>query len=216
MTLKEHILQQFAAVIEDVMTVISRGDMPFAEIDSRDCLRVAIRSRNILRRVCGENSYHFEEFERVYGWLDQRPKVALPRVLGILEAAYRDFNADLLYDLRDLVRAELAGDIIEQAQALLRENYLAAAAVLSGAILEDSLRKLAQKRGVPLPDRAGIEKLNTELAKASLYDSYVQKRITALADIRNRAAHGRFDGVSRDDVEDMVNWIRRFVSDHLS
>jgi hypothetical protein len=48
-----------------------------------------------------------------------------------------------------------------------------------------------------------------------VYSKLVQKRITALADIRNNADHGHFDKFSSDDVEDMVKWLRRFTADYL-
>jgi erythromycin esterase-like protein len=52
-------------------------------------------------------------------------------------------------------------------------------------------------------------------ANADVYDTLVQKRITALADIRNKADHAKFDKFTREDVEDMVKWLRRFAADYL-
>ena len=60
-----------------------------------------------------------------------------------------------------------------------------------------------------------LDRLNADLAKAGSYDKLVQKRITALADIRNNADHGHFDKFSTIDVEDMVKWVRNFSADHL-
>ncbi len=36
-----------------------------------------------------------------------------------------------------------------------------------------------------------------------------------LADIRNNADHGHFDKFKREDVEDMVKWVKRFGADYL-
>lgn len=57
--------------------------------------------------------------------------------------------------------------------------------------------------------------MNADLAKANVYDKLVQKRITGLADIRNNADHGHFDKFKREDVEDMVKWVKRFGADYL-
>jgi hypothetical protein len=54
-----------------------------------------------------------------------------------------------------------------------------AAAVIAGTVLETALRQLC------------LDRMNADLAKAGVYNSLMQKRITALAAIRNRAAHGK-------------------------
>ena len=84
-----------------------------------------------------------------------------------------------------------------------------------GAVLEDTLRKLCANNGISVPEKTKIDRLNAELAKAGVYNKLVQKRITALADIRNNADHGHFDEFTEDDVEDMVKWVRKFTADHL-
>ena len=53
------------------------------------------------------------------------------------------------------------------------------------------------------------------MAKANVYDKLVQKRITALADIRSNADHGHFDKFRSEDTEDMVKWVKRFGADYL-
>jgi hypothetical protein len=49
-----------------------------------------------------------------------------------------------------------------------------------------------------------LDKMNADLAKAGAYNKLVQKQITALADIRNDAAHGHYDQFSKDDVSSMI------------
>jgi hypothetical protein len=135
---------------------------------------------------------------------------------GVLEAASRDFEAGLLFDLRSLIAAELLGDFITQAETLLGAGYHHPAASLAGAVLEDTLRKLCEKHGVTIPDSPKIDRLNADLAKANVYDKLIQKRIIAIADIRNNADHGHFDRFKKEDVEDMVKWIRNFAADYLN
>jgi hypothetical protein len=57
--------------------------------------------------------------------------------------------------------------------------------------------------------------MNADLAKAGAYNSLVQKRITTLADLRNKAAHGRFSEFSDKDVEQMILQVRSFMEDHF-
>src|SRR5262249_6131278 len=114
-----------------------------------------------------------------------------------------------------LVEAEVFDDFLEQANALLTAGYIGPAAVVAGCILEDSLRKLAESKGVALAARPKLDLMNADLAKAGVYSKLIQKRITAIADIRNNAAHGKWDQFTKDDVNDALLWIRGFVTDHF-
>jgi hypothetical protein len=53
------------------------------------------------------------------------------------------------------------------------------------------------------------------LAKAGQYNLLVQKRITALADIRNSAAHGKHDQFGESGIADMIRYIESFLADRL-
>lgn len=181
-----------------------------------DYRRFRTEAMNLVRRVCGEKSDHYEELRRLAeGERTSGNSYYFKDCLGVLQAAQRDYNGGYLFDLRALVAAELLGDFIDQAEILVAEGYHVPAASLSGAVLEDTLRKLCANNGIPIPEKTKIDRLNADLAKAGVYNKLVQKRITALADIRNNADHGYFDKFTKDDVEDMVKWVRRFAADHL-
>ena len=135
--------------------------------------------------------------------------------VGILEAAFKDFSDGMLAEIRSIVRADLIDDLLSQAEILLENGYHIPATSLSGAVLEDTLRKLCDSNGIKYPEKTNINFLNTELMKADVYDRLIYKEIIAKADLRNNADHGHFDKVREEDVSDMIKWIRRFVSDYL-
>ncbi|HAS23818.1 MAG TPA: DUF4145 domain-containing protein, partial [Idiomarina loihiensis] len=58
--------------------------------------------------------------------------------------------------------------------------------------------------------------MNAGLAKIGIYTRLQQKRITAIADIRNSAAHGKWTEFTEADVVDMIKDVQRFLSDYLS
>ncbi|HXM34545.1 MAG TPA: hypothetical protein VN920_05125 [Pyrinomonadaceae bacterium] len=58
--------------------------------------------------------------------------------------------------------------------------------------------------------------MNAALAKKGIYNVLTQKKITALADIRNSAAHGKWDGFESSDVDDMLRWTNDFMQKHFS
>lgn len=112
---------------------------------------------------------------------------------------------------------DVIGDLTSQARALLEAGYHPAAAVVAGCILEDALRTLCDKHksSVVLPDRPTLDFMNGQLAASGVYTKLVQKRIAALADVRNSAAHGQWDKLIVADVEDMLQYVERFVADYL-
>ena len=73
---------------------------------------------------------------------------------------------------------------------MLDSGYYQPAAVIIGSVLEDGLRKLCARQEIELSPRPKLDTMNAALAKSGAYNKLTQKRVTALADIRNRAAHG--------------------------
>jgi hypothetical protein len=170
--------------------------------------------QNILARVFGEKSEHYRNFSMQSGTqgLSYSPT---RRALGVLKAALEDYEQGYLFNLRELVEAEVFSDLLDQARALLAAGYFMPAAVLVGAVLEDALRRLALRADIELPEIPKLDRVNAQLAKAGLYSKLAQKRITAIADIRNSAAHGDWTAFSADDVNEMHAWVSRFLEEHL-
>ena len=140
-------------------------------------------------------------------------------VVGILKAVEHDIKSGLLSDFRSLIQAEIFADILEMAEHLHREGYKDAAAVLLGAVLEDSLRKVADANGVNILNSKGksftIDPLNAALAKKGVYNALIQKQITSWANLRNDAAHGQFGKYDAAQVQQMLLFVQKFCADHL-
>jgi len=170
---------------------------------------------NLIRRTCGSDSDHYREIKALSEGPSATNDFYGMHCQGIVEAARRDIERGLLFDMRALVAAEVLGDFLDQASALLDSGYHIAAVSVAGAVLEDSLRRLMERHQLPVPAKTKIDALNAALAKAGVYNVLVQKQITVLADLRNKADHGRFDEVTRDDAADLVTWIARFDADYL-
>jgi hypothetical protein len=212
--------QQFARLIEEGRQILHKAGWNGNEYRRRpasdDYFRFRTEALNLIRRSCGESADHYKELRRLAeAGESSTNSFYFIHCLGVLEAAQRAFEGGLLFDMRALISAEVLGDFLEQAEALLSANYHVPAASLVGAILEDTLRKVCLKHEIPLPESTKIDRLNSELARTGVYDKLVQKRITALADIRNNADHGHFDKFTKADVEDMLKWVRNFAADFM-
>jgi hypothetical protein len=137
----------------------------------------------------------------------------------ILVAAKAEMEGGWSTYVRGLVTAEVFADFIDMAAYLLSEGYKDAAAVMIGSVLEEHLRQLCRKAGIPTEvERDGSHKvkkadlLNSELAAKSVYSKLDQKSLTALLDLRNKAAHGEYSEYSPEQVSLMYHSVVDFMA----
>lgn len=170
-----------------------------------------VKTKNLLRLSCGENSVHYKDYveaEKPISY-DSDPD-ALMRLIPILKAACDDLKNGFLVSFKQIVQAEVFDSELEQAKSLLDNNYKNAAAVIAGAVLETAIKELCNNNQIDI-EKKKLTRLNDDLAKAGVYNVLQQKQITALADIRNNAAHGNYENFSSEDVQRMIQDIERFL-----
>lgn len=182
-------------------------------VDSQDANQWYASAKSILSKAFGSSSEHYQLFDSCFN----KGVTFSPLIIGIgiLKAAKEDYELGYVQDIRNLVIAELFSDLLEQASELLEAGYYGPAAVLAGAVFEDNLRKLCSIHSVELSDKPKLDYMNAQLAKVNVYNKLTQKRITAIADIRNSAAHGKWSEFTVEDVVDMIKWITNFTETHL-
>ncbi|WP_151745044.1 HEPN domain-containing protein [Acinetobacter calcoaceticus] len=173
-----------------------------------------IKAQNILLLACGDNSIHFAAFKRQLSGSSDTPK-RLRQLIPILNAAYDDLKNGFLITFKQIVQAEVFDSELEQAKSLLESGYKNAAAVIAGVVLETAIKELCLNNGIDI-ERKRLTQLSDDLAKSGVYNKLQQKQITALADIRNNAAHGNYDEFTKEDVERMISDIERFLLNYAS
>ena len=186
---------------------------------------IAARSGQVIRRLYGVGSQYDQNLQRVLNTKNFTVMYAryyghVAELAGILKGVQHDLAAGMLFDLRLHLQAEVFADFLEMAEHLLEKDYKDAAAVLLGAVLEDSLRKLSDSNGISTTKGDGkpltIDPLNVALAKAGIYGPLVQKQITTWANLRNDAAHGKFKEYDKEQVGQMLLFVQKFCSDYLT
>lgn len=138
---------------------------------------------------------------------------------GIIKAIKTEIDNGWLFSIKGLISAEIFSDFLEMSEYLLEGNYKDPSAVMIGSVLEEHLRQLCLKNGVPVadPDQNGklipkkAESLNTELTKANVYNLLDQKSVTAWLDLRNKAAHGKYEDYTKEQVEIMLRAVTEFI-----
>ena len=146
--------------------------------------------------------------------------------VGIFRAAYEDFKNGMLNDLQTEIEGGVAVDYLQQAESLMEDGgevdcgYIPAA-VLTGSVLEKTLRTLCQKHNPPIdinndngkPKKA--QRLLEDLRKVSLFTPVEAKQIEAWITLRNSAAHGRDSEFNKSDVASMIRGVTDFLAKYM-
>lgn len=175
-----------------------------------------VRFKSLAVDLTGENSQYFKRIiksEDVCYLVSN--KDVFSELFSVFEALKKDFKGGFLNSLENIVKSELFESELEQAEELLDKGYYVAAAVIAGIVLETTLRELCGKENILYSKNVGMDQRNIDLAKKGVYGSLIKKRITALADLRNHAAHGRKDEFKKQDVVNMIRDVERFIADHF-
>ena len=142
--------------------------------------------------------------------------ITINRLVGILKALRADYEAGHLEAIHELIHADIFADFLLMDKYLLEEDYKDPAAVLAGGTLEEHLRKLCQKNNIEIMKDIShyrtADSLNADLAGANVYSKLDQKSATAWLDLRNKAAHGKYNEYTKDQVALMVQSILDFIS----
>lgn len=174
-------------------------------------------SLSFIERVYGSSHPHFSEIQEN---ADEYRLSDTKKCIAVLKAVRSEIEGGWLFSIKGLITAEVFADFIEMAEHLLDSGYKDPAAVMCGSVLEEHLRQLCLKNGIDtvflrddgkeIPKKA--DALNTELARAEIYSKLDQKMVTGWLDLRNKAAHGRYDEYNSDQVKNLLSSVIEFMA----
>jgi hypothetical protein len=168
-----------------------------------------------IERLAPVGSTYRTETDRILKMWGATNSTCLEYLPGILSALRSDIDGGYLQSITELIHASVFSDFLDMAEYLLNEGYKDPAAVLTGGVLEEHLRKLADKYGVPTVVNARAVKadqLNADLVRGNAYSVLYQKSITAWLDLRNKAAHGKYTEYTKEQVALMLAGVRDFAA----
>ena len=209
-------LDQKAVEILDKKVFLFQGDsgIQYFSIETPAFKAWATSAMNILQRIFGENSIHYRHFDDSFR-KDSESKYSytLEECKAIFHAASEDYKGGFLFNSRGLIQAEVFDSFLEQASELLNSGYKDPACVVAGVAIETALKELCTRNGIITNSK--LDKMNTDLCKAGVYNMGMQKQITVWAERRNKAAHGEWKNYNAEDVADMIRGANRLVAEYL-
>ncbi|MGP8252572.1 MAG: hypothetical protein ACLQHF_11095 [Terracidiphilus sp.] len=215
MALRNDVLSQIDAVLNRFVSLRRRAqyddlsDLPDMEVTASITMMC-----DTIARFAPPQSQYAESMRALVKSYGAANGNLAPHIAGILSALRDAHDSGYLGTVAELVRAEVFADFIEMAEYLLASGYKDPAAVLIGGVLEEHLRQLSIKNGVPIeiagkPKKA--EQLNTDLTGQSVYSKLDQKSVTSWLGLRNNAAHGKYAEYTSDQVTLLLQGVRDFM-----
>ena len=183
------------------------------KVDNNLLLTWKVKVKNLISLSCGENSQHFKEFLESEKSRDYQTNYSeFNRMKSVLSAAYDDYKNGFVVSVKNLILSEVFDSELEQASELIKHDYHIAAAVITGVVLETALRDICKEEGIKITK---FDRMNAELVKVGRYGVNIQKKITAIAGLRNSAAHGKTSEFTKKDVSIMIQDAKNIIENHL-
>ncbi|HEX4950588.1 MAG TPA: hypothetical protein VFZ34_28235 [Blastocatellia bacterium] len=174
--------------------------------------RLMLRIKAIIERYAPSGSPYVRDLATMNSFLPDN----LWRVVSCLQALRDDYAEGKLKSVLELIHADLFSDFLEMAGHLIEQGYKDPAAVISGSVLEEHLRKLCDKHSIDEKKPDGSPKkadaMNAKLAGANVYSKLDQKNVTAWLGLRNDAAHGNYSAYTKDQVALLIQSVRDFIT----
>jgi hypothetical protein len=218
MSVRDDVIQRLDALLQKADRVLSthRPNPPnvigFTTLDSQTFTEWQTQSLTYLINLLGPDHTYVQSFREQ---IKSGYRGTVESGKGILQAVREDIQGGYLTRIETLVSANIFNDFLEMTEYLLSQGYKDSAASLSGAVLEDGLRRICLARGVKLGSKEDLSSLNKKLADGGVYNRLTQKKVQVYNDIRNNADHGKFSEYKADDVKDMLKGVREFLGQYL-
>ena len=219
MKLDERVRERLAALIEKGEAVLRTqrpnrpGMFDLPTVDYGQFMGWRSQARVYLHQTFGAEHEYAQGFHLAVA--DKASPGRVKAGLSVLLAALEDVEQGHLESLQNLVVAEVFSDFIDQAQHLLEHGYKNPAASLAGAVLENGLRSLAERNGIPVKEKDNLSALNNKIAAKNIYTTLRRRQVETWTEVRNAADHGRFDDFGESDVGDLIKGVHDFLAAEL-
>jgi hypothetical protein len=140
------------------------------------------------------------------------PDAAIPafrQQLAIVESVKTRFDSSL-FDIRQLLQADLFDSELDAAKELARKKFTRAAGALAGVVLERHLAQVCENHGIKIAKKTPtIADLNDLLKNSAIIEVPEWRFIQHLADIRNLCDHNKRTEPTTEQVDDMISGVMK-------
>lgn len=117
-----------------------------------------------------------------------------------------------LYDIKQLVQADMLDSEIDSAKLLLKNGFLRAAGAICGVVLEKHFATICEIRSLRVSKKNPcINDYNQLLKSEGIIDTPTWRKISFIADLRNLCDHNKKEEPTKEQLADMVNETMKIV-----
>ena len=142
------------------------------------------------------------------------PSAAIPQFkqqVAIVKAISNRFESSL-FDIRQLVQADLFDSELEAAKALVKQGFLRGGGAMAGVVMEKHLAQVCENHKVKLPKKAPtIADFNEALKKADVVDIPQWRFNQHLGALRNLCDHNKGAEPTKEQVNDLVDGVMKLT-----
>lgn len=142
------------------------------------------------------------------------PGAAIPRFtaqVAILKSCKARFKSSL-FDIRQLVQADVFDSELDAARALLKNGFIRAAGAMAGVVLEHHLQQVMDNHAVKIVKKnPTLGDLSQALKDASVMDTPEWRRLLHLSDLRNKCDHKKAADPTTEEVDDLISGVERII-----
>lgn len=149
------------------------------------------------------------EKKRIAGQEDAIPLFA--QQLAIVKSIKNRFESSL-FDIRQLVQADLMDSELDAAKELAKNKYYRAAGAMAGVVLERHLVQVCNNHKLVITKKNPcLSDLNEILKNSSTIDIPLWRNIQYLSDIRNLCDHDKQIEPSAEQINDLISGVTKII-----
>ena len=129
----------------------------------------------------------------------------------ILKSLETRFSSSL-YDIKQLLQADLFDSEIDAAQELNKKGFYRAAGAICGVVLEKHLSEVCIKRSIKISKKnPAINDYNQLLKDNDVIDTPTWRYIQRLGDLRNICDHKKTEEPTKENIDDLIEGTDKIV-----
>lgn len=131
--------------------------------------------------------------------------------LAILQSVQSRFESTL-FDIRQLVQADLFDSELDTARELLKHKFVRGAGAIAGVVLEKHLAQVATNHSITTRKKnPSISDFNDLLKNGGALDTPSWRQIQRLGDIRNLCDHNKQREPTPEETEELISGVEKFT-----
>lgn len=129
----------------------------------------------------------------------------------IVESLTKRFDSSL-YDIKQLVQADMFDSEIDAAKELNKKGFHRAAGAICGVVIEKHLHGICETRGIAISKKnPAINDFNELLKNNDVIDIPTWRLIQRLGDLRNLCDHNKTEEPTKENISDLIDGTDKII-----